>query len=122
MRSFAGHGEGWISGGVRHYRLTGWGTLMDWEERAACKGAPIELFFGSEGSPRAKKHSGRTKRQTEAAKKICSTCPVISECRSWALEARVPFGILAGMTERERLAVLEGKSAGKGTRLIRPLK
>jgi Transcription factor WhiB len=76
----------WMSNGrVGHYRLTGWGTLMPWEERANCKNTPIELWFGDE-TPIGEKGRGRTKTQTRAAKAICAVCPVLEECRAWALE------------------------------------
>lgn len=95
---------------------------MPWEERANpnCKNTPIELWFGTE-TPLGGRGSGRTVSQTRAAKAICAVCPVLEECRAWALESRVPFGILGGMTERERWEAIEGKPVERGTRLIRPL-
>jgi WhiB family transcriptional regulator, redox-sensing transcriptional regulator len=121
LGSITSHGESWVGGNGRvgHYRLLGWGLLEAWEDDAACKGAPLELFFGDE-APIGQKSAGRTKRQTQAAKAICKTCPVLNECRKWSLRERVPFGVLGGWTERERLELIEGKPVGPGTRLIRP--
>ena len=36
------------------------------------------------------------------AKVICSTCPVISHCRFWAVIDALPSGIAGGMTVKER--------------------
>lgn len=120
LGSVATHGDSWIVGRTGHYVLKGFGTLQPWEDLAACKDAPLEWFFGDE-TPLGTKSRGRTKRQTAQAKEICTSCPVIEECRRWALESRVPFGVLGGMTERERLEAIEGKPVGPGTRYIRPL-
>jgi WhiB family redox-sensing transcriptional regulator len=120
LGSFATHGQSWVNGRVGHYSLTGWGTLADWESEAACHDTPIEWWFGEE-KPFGVKGGGRTPAQTRQAKAICSTCPVLDSCRQWALESRVPFGVLGGMTERERLEAIEGKPVGRGTRRIKPL-
>ena len=39
-----------------------------------------------------------------AAKAICATCPVLEQCREYALSAHEPYGIWGGMTEEERAA------------------
>jgi len=36
----------------------------------------------------------------------CRRCPVITECLGWALDTRFPFGVLGGMTERQRRDLL----------------
>lgn len=38
-----------------------------------------------------------------AAKKLCRTCPVITECLEYALENGEMFGIWGGMSTNERL-------------------
>jgi len=42
-----------------------------------------------------------------AAKIICRSCPVRTECLADALDNRVEFGVWGGMTERERRALLK---------------
>lgn len=37
-----------------------------------------------------------------AAKRICQRCPVIVECREWALRRREQYGVWGGMGEAER--------------------
>jgi WhiB family transcriptional regulator, redox-sensing transcriptional regulator len=96
-----------VNGGARftgdHHRIYGWGQVADWESRAACRDTDIRIWFGSDVSvERGERRPYRTKEQTTEAKRICAGCPVLSECRAWALESRIPFGILGGMSERER--------------------
>jgi len=73
----------------------------DWQFNAACKGLETNIFFYSdrERGPR------RTKRE-RMAKAICASCPVIKECREQALRLGEPYGIWGGLTEEERLMIL----------------
>ena len=65
----------------------------DWTTRAACQGgAPDDLFV--RGAAQNK------------AKKICASCPVMTECLAEALDNRIEWGVWGGMTERERRALL----------------
>jgi WhiB family redox-sensing transcriptional regulator len=67
--------------------------IVDWTERAACKGTdPDELFVQGAAQNRAKL--------------ICRGCPVRTECLADALDHRIEFGVWGGMTERERRALL----------------
>jgi len=73
--------------------------LLDLDERpwasyAACRIEDPDLFFpGPEGT-------------TDAAVRICGGCPVLDECRDWALGTKVKYGVWGGMTERDRRRVL----------------
>lgn len=62
-----------------------------WRRDAACIGQS-DLFFIEQGT-RAKE-----------AKAICGTCPVIEECRDYALRTVPVHGIWAGRTYREMRA------------------
>lgn len=33
---------------------------------------------------------------------MCKWCPVLNECREWAIETRFAYGFIGGMSERER--------------------
>lgn len=60
---------------------------MSWHDEAACRGKG-HLFFHTNGNP------------SHAAKRICSTCPVIGPCAEagrWE-----PYGVWGGLTETER--------------------
>jgi WhiB family redox-sensing transcriptional regulator len=82
--------------------LHGWGPRADWEQLAACIGAPLEWFFGNRDDGRSKHATRRTKEQETAAKALCDTCPVLTSCREWAVTSGIPWGLVGGMTETER--------------------
>jgi len=71
----------------------------DWRARAACRTEDPELFFpvGKCGPARA---------QIERAKAVCFACPVMAECRAYALAARVTDGVFGGLDEDERRDIL----------------
>jgi hypothetical protein len=85
-------------------RLLGWGPIADWEFDAACQDAPLEWFFGREHDDIHRSIHGpiRTKAQQAKAEALCNRCPVLVECRTWAIESGIPYGYLAGMTESQR--------------------
>jgi len=89
------------------------GPMIDaweWQYEAACRDLDTELFFHPEGE------RGSTRRRRAAnAKAICATCPVIEQCRAYALAAQEPYGIWGGMTEEERRE--EIRSSGRGRRV-----
>jgi WhiB family redox-sensing transcriptional regulator len=68
-----------------------------WQDDAACRapGVDPELFFpvGETGPAIA---------QIRAAKAVCARCPVISQCRNWALRIGESDGIWGGLTPTER--------------------
>lgn len=59
-----------------------------WQNDAACKDEPLETFF----SPT----------KVTRAKQICSQCPVMSSCRSVAVDGGYDDGIWGGFTPDER--------------------
>jgi WhiB family transcriptional regulator, redox-sensing transcriptional regulator len=63
---------------------------LDWQERAACRSASLELFYSCE-----EEDIGR-------ALEICEGCEVVLACRAFAMEQREHFGVWGGTTERER--------------------
>jgi WhiB family redox-sensing transcriptional regulator len=68
-----------------------------WRDLAACRGMDVRIFYGPEeirGSP--------VPAAVAAAKRICRQCPVITECRLWALNRPEPYGIWGGLTTKER--------------------
>lgn len=71
-------------------------TPQPWMEHAAC--AHIrnpDLFFPTESG-------GLHQRQVNAAKALCSTCPVTTDCLQRALDLHPTEGIWGGTTEQER--------------------
>jgi WhiB family redox-sensing transcriptional regulator len=81
------------------------GPLMDlweWQYDGACRDAEPAVFFHPEGERGAAR-----RRRAEAAKAICSRCPVLVECRAHALRVREPYGVWGGLTEEERAAHMD---------------
>jgi WhiB family transcriptional regulator, redox-sensing transcriptional regulator len=64
--------------------------IQPWYERAACLEKDADCFFPEKGG------------STRAAKRICQTCTVQTECLEYALANDERFGIWGGLSERER--------------------
>jgi WhiB family transcriptional regulator, redox-sensing transcriptional regulator len=81
--------------------------MGDWRHSAACRWTDAELHFpiGTTGS---------SVPQIEAAKSVCGACPVVSECREYALDNGITDGIWGGLTEGERRAVARRRSRARG--------
>lgn len=82
---------------------------MTWRDDAACREIGTELFFVEGDGP----GSLLLRRQ---AKAFCGSCPVILECREWALSQDLTTiregGILGGMSPRE---LVREKTRREGT-------
>ncbi|MEL6894111.1 MAG: WhiB family transcriptional regulator [Actinomycetota bacterium] len=70
-------------------------TSHDWREQANCRGR-TELFF----PPKAERPQARTRREAKAAR-LCTACPVRSDCRTFAREHH-EYGYWAGESEEQR--------------------
>jgi WhiB family redox-sensing transcriptional regulator len=70
---------------------------LAWTDDAACTGQ-TDLFF----APAGERPEARVTRENRA-RAICSTCPVLLECRDWARENR-EYGFWGGESEEERAA------------------
>ena len=77
------------------------GERWEWQLDAACRGLDVAIFY----HPPGERTQGRDKRII-AAKRICTTCPVITACRDHALRVREPYGIWGGLSESERADLL----------------
>jgi WhiB family redox-sensing transcriptional regulator len=78
--------------------------LWEWQQRGACVGADPEIFYLEEGM----RLGTKTKREQQA-KKMCSTCPVIEQCRSHALNIPEQYGVWGGLSADERDLILKTK-------------
>lgn len=65
-----------------------WGRTGRWMRRAACAGRPTMFDDAA---------------RTGEALRLCARCPVLAECRAWALGTAVA-GVAGGMTEGSRAA------------------
>ncbi len=67
-------------------------------ENAACDGVDIDVFYSDAPADIAK------------AKSFCAECPLLQECSTWAVNY-VNFGLMGGMTPKERFIKRGGKDA-----------
>lgn len=63
----------------------------DWQRNARCRSVDVDVFY-----------DGETLSEV-AAKAICADCPVIEECRDYAVAANEPHGIWGGLSPSERV-------------------
>jgi len=82
---------------------TTWDEDIDWQTRAACRGADANLFFAP---TQTETKEERIEREAQA-KSVCAQCPVREQCLTFALTTRESHGIWGGMTETERRHVIE---------------
>ncbi|EME66922.1 WhiB family transcriptional regulator [Rhodococcus ruber BKS 20-38] len=74
-------------------------TDPHWRMHAVCRSIGDYLFFAAPGES-----SGVRARRERAAKQICTTCPVLMQCRAYAHANPEPYGVWGGMSEAERNA------------------
>ncbi|NEB22576.1 WhiB family transcriptional regulator [Streptomyces coelicoflavus] len=72
--------------------------MDNWREHAACRTEDPDLFFPI-GT------TGPAALQTEQAKAVCRTCPVLEQCLRWALDTGQTLGVWGGTSELERRAL-----------------
>jgi WhiB family transcriptional regulator, redox-sensing transcriptional regulator len=87
----------WAIGGTEALDLDDLLRRPDWHAGASCKQQPEVNFFPELGEDAA------------PTKAVCATCPVVAECRSWAMDqgAGLP-GIWGGTSRRERRRLRRG--------------
>jgi WhiB family redox-sensing transcriptional regulator len=73
-----------------------------WQRLGSCRGMDSAVFFHPDGE----RNPSRARR-TAQAKAVCHRCPVIEQCREFALQTREPFGVWGGLAESERRVILE---------------
>lgn len=69
----------------------------DWRDDGECRRHDPEMWFPGDTT-------GPWIPQIEEAKAVCRMCPVLRECRDWAMGHRQESGIWGGMTEQDRVA------------------
>ncbi|GAA4820939.1 hypothetical protein GCM10023201_03100 [Actinomycetospora corticicola] len=83
----------------------------DWRTSAACRDTDPELFFPAANTGPA------WAAQVAAAKAVCRRCPVIEQCRTFAVDG-LRYGVAGGLTEQERVTHRRSRttSGRRGTR------
>ncbi|KUI31715.1 WhiB family transcriptional regulator [Mycobacterium sp. GA-2829] len=85
-----------------------------WQLAARCRDADHSLFFHPDGE---RGHARRLREQR--AKQVCTSCPVLAQCRTYSLAFEEPFGTWGGLTEDERSALLPARAARMNTHSTR---
>lgn len=70
----------------------------DWRLAARCRTLDPDLFFHPDGERREAREE-----RLRRARKVCGDCPVIAQCRTYAVNTREGFGIWGGTSEQERI-------------------
>jgi len=70
-----------------------------WQDRAACKGADVVLFFGPDGERQPERDIRERK-----AKALCGACTVKMDCLGYAVSRPEKYGTWGGLNEDERSA------------------
>ena len=83
-------------------------SLYEWQHLGACQELPSEMFFHPDGE-----RGPRRRNRENAAKVICSSCPVVQQCRAHALSVEEPYGIWGALSEDERAVILSNKFGRK---------
>jgi WhiB family redox-sensing transcriptional regulator len=78
------------------------------EGHGACLDEDPELFFPIG-------NTGPALLQIEQAKAVCAGCPVLAECRAWALDnpKLAEFGVWGGLSEDERRAAVRRRTQAR---------
>jgi WhiB family transcriptional regulator, redox-sensing transcriptional regulator len=71
---------------------------MSWQDRAACRGMDVLLFFGPDDQADPEREIREAK-----AKAVCALCPVRTQCLDYALQNSIRHGIWGGLNEEERV-------------------
>ena len=74
----------------------------EWHQKGACRDLPSEMFFHPDGE-----RGPRRRNRENSAKAICASCPVLIACRTHALAVQEPYGIWGGLSEDDRLTIIE---------------
>jgi WhiB family redox-sensing transcriptional regulator len=74
--------------------------IPPWLPLAECSGADPELFFGPDQGETAPDRD----RREAMAKAICASCPVRAECRKYAVDGNITYGVWGGLGEFERVS------------------
>ena len=74
-------------------------TGQEWQELAACRKIPVELFFPM------------VEQEDLDAKAVCMGCDVREPCLEFAIEAGEKFGVWGGLNPQERRSVVAKRRA-----------
>lgn len=85
--------------------------MSDWRHRAACQDVDPELFFPVSTGGRGPEPSAWDRVQAEPAVAVCRSCPVVDECRRWAVDNRITDGVFGAMLPYDRAVWADQRGA-----------
>jgi WhiB family redox-sensing transcriptional regulator len=90
----------------RHARRSSLAPREDWESSAACAepGIYVEMF-GVDESPESELTPATRQALIDMAVEVCHRCPVMMECREFALRTDQVYGVWGGLSARERSSI-----------------
>ena len=75
-----------------------------WKTEARCLGSDPDMWFATDGDGSL----------VAKAKQVCRSCPVLRECREYAVSNGIRYGVWGGLAERElRAAVSQRLQTGQ---------
>ena len=74
---------------------------VSWMDLSRCKETDPEIFFPDKGG------------SSRQAKAVCMRCEVRLQCLEWAMDSDERFGILGGLSERQRRALKRRRNGSK---------
>ncbi|MFC7598131.1 WhiB family transcriptional regulator [Terrabacter sp. GCM10028922] len=77
-------------------------SSYEWQEQGRCRSKGAEQFFLDDQDLDQRERRA----QTEAARRVCASCPVRQQCLEHALRVPETFGIWGGTTPTERVHLL----------------
>jgi WhiB family redox-sensing transcriptional regulator len=84
----------------------------EWQRFGTCRFVGDGLFFSGDAENMVARR-GRVR----AAKRVCGVCPVLAQCRAYALENNEEFGVWGGLSETERRHVLAGRRSAEPAKI-----
>ncbi|WP_030244568.1 WhiB family transcriptional regulator [Streptomyces sp. NRRL S-350] len=72
-----------------------------WQLKGTCRTVDSSVFFHP-----TNERGAAAKHREQVAKSVCARCPVLAQCRQYAMDVREPYGVWGGLTEDERRELL----------------
>lgn len=82
---------------------------LSWQDRSACNGVDVNLFYGTSVDGN-REYPPETRDREAHAKQLCRDCPVRTACLQYALDTGEKYGIWGGLDPDERKRYRRNKS------------
>jgi WhiB family transcriptional regulator, redox-sensing transcriptional regulator len=75
---------------------------VQWQNRGLCRSGRYDPNLWYPEGPDSERKSAKPI-------KVCCTCPVMTQCRAWALAKHEIFGVWGGLSEGDRQSLWKGR-------------